>query len=127
MTATATATEAAQDTAREAIKDAKKAARDSSKAASEASDDIQEDLESLREDITRLAQQLGLIVSARGSHAWNRARANVGDVLTDAEKKARKAGDELTDTISESIQERPYTTLAIAAGIGFLACALWRR
>jgi|SRR5579872_1731324 len=127
MTATATATEAARDTLREATKDAKKAVRDSTKAASEASDDIQEDLESLREDIARLAQRLGMIVTSRGNHAWNRAKANVEDVLTDAEKKARKAGNELTDTINESIQERPYTTLAIAAGIGFLACAMWRR
>ena len=62
--------------------------RDSTKAASEASDDIQEDLEELRDDITRLAQQLGMIVSARGTHAWNSARANVEDVLTDAEKKS---------------------------------------
>ncbi len=119
--------DAARDSAREASKDARKAVRESTKAAAEASPDIQADLEELRADITRLAQQLGMVVSTHGSHAWNRAKSNVEDVLSDAEKRARKAGDDLTATINDSIQERPYTTLAIAAAVGFLAHAIWRR
>lgn len=119
--------EAARDAAREASKDAKKAMRDSSKAAADATPDIQGDLEELRADITRLAQQLGMVVTTHGSHAWNRAKSNVEDVLNEAEQRARKAGDDLTATINDSIQERPYTTLAIAAAMGFLAHAIWRR
>jgi len=121
------AAEAVRDTAQDAMKDARKAVRDSTKAASAASDDIQEDLEELRADITRLAQQLGNIATARGMHAWKSARSNVEDVLSDAEKRARKAGDDIDDMINEQLQERPYTTLAITAGIGFLVGAFWRR
>jgi ElaB/YqjD/DUF883 family membrane-anchored ribosome-binding protein len=31
------------------------------------------------------------------------------------------------DAIDESLETRPYTTLAMALGIGFLLGAMWRR
>ena len=46
---------------------------------------------------------------------------------------ARESGDSLHavtdsfgDAIMESIEQRPYTMLAIAAGIGFVLGAIWR-
>ena len=35
--------------------------------------------------------------------------------------------DGMIDAIDESLKTRPYTTLAVALGIGFLFGAMWRR
>ena len=39
----------------------------------------------------------------------------------------REVGDTVVDAIDDSLRKRPYTTLAIAVGIGFLFGAAWRR
>jgi ElaB/YqjD/DUF883 family membrane-anchored ribosome-binding protein len=39
----------------------------------------------------------------------------------------REVGDNMLDAIDESLKKRPYTTLALAVGIGFLFGATWRR
>jgi ElaB/YqjD/DUF883 family membrane-anchored ribosome-binding protein len=120
--------------ARDASKDAKDAAKETKKAAVAGAEDIQEDLEALRDDVSRLTQQIAGILSAKGSKAWARAKSNVGDVIADAQDKGmeamgavREVGDNMVDAIDESLKKRPYTTLAIALGIGFLFGATWRR
>jgi ElaB/YqjD/DUF883 family membrane-anchored ribosome-binding protein len=121
------ATETLRDTVRETAKEARMAARESSKAAAEAAEEIQSDLEALREDVAQLAERLGLIVTAHGGHAWNRTKANVGDTIADAESRVRQVTDDLDEAINGSLQTRPYTMLALAAGLGFLVGANWRR
>jgi ElaB/YqjD/DUF883 family membrane-anchored ribosome-binding protein len=120
--------------ARDAAKDAKDAAKETGKAASAGAKDIQEDLETLRDDVAKLTQQIGGILTAKGNKAWQRARSNVEGVLSDAQDKGmeavdavREVGDNVVDAIDESLKRRPYTTLAIAVGIGFLFGATWRR
>jgi ElaB/YqjD/DUF883 family membrane-anchored ribosome-binding protein len=39
----------------------------------------------------------------------------------------QEVGDRMADVIDESLRTRPYTTLAVALGIGFLFGAMWRR
>ena len=120
-----------RDTMRDTMKEAKDAARDSAKAASAASGDIQADLEALRGDVARLTNQLGDILATRGSAAWSRAKsnikANIEDVVSDASAKGQEAvdavrevSDNMMEAIDESLKRRPYTTLALAFGIGFL-------
>ena len=123
-----------RETVRDTVKDAKEAARESGKAASAASGDIQADLESLRSDVTRLGNQLADIFASRGGAAWSRARSNVEGVMSDVSSKGQEAveavrevGDNVVDAIDESLKTRPYTTLALAVGIGFLFGATWRR
>ena len=123
-----------RETVRETVKDAKDAARESGKAASAASGDIQADLEALRSDVTRLGNQLADIFASRGGAAWSRARTNVEGVMSDVSAKGQEAveavrevGDNMVDAIDESLKKRPYTTLALAAAIGFLFGATWRR
>jgi ElaB/YqjD/DUF883 family membrane-anchored ribosome-binding protein len=122
------------NTARDASKDARDTAGEVGKAASSGSRDIQDDLQSLRDDVAKLTQQLADILSAKSNAAWRRARSNVEGVIADAQETGQEAvdavrevGDNLVDAIDESIQKRPYTTLALAAGIGFLLGAAWRR
>src|SRR5262249_671240 len=133
-----------RETARETARDVKDAARESGKAASAASGDIQADLQALRDDVTRLATQITDIFTAKGNVAWNRAKPDVGGgeraegkgggVVADVGAKGQEAmdavqevGDKVVDAIDESLKTRPYTTLAIALGIGFLFGAMWRR
>jgi ElaB/YqjD/DUF883 family membrane-anchored ribosome-binding protein len=124
----------ASNSVRETAKDAREGLRDVKKAAGEASGDIQEDLAALREDFSRLAEQIADIVASQGSKAWQRARGTVGDAMSDAQDKGREAAsavrevsDNFVDAIDESIATRPYTTLAIVAAVGFLFGATWRR
>ena len=123
-----------RDTVRETARDVKDAARESGKAASAASGDIQADLQALRDDVTRLATQIADIFSAKGNVAWSRAKANVEGVVSDVGAKGQEAidaaqevRDKVIDAIDESLETRPYTTLAVALGIGFLVGAMWRR
>jgi len=67
-----------------------------------------------------------------------RVRAKLTDLLLDykvvnvprshAERDiVREVSGHFVDAIDESIKTRPYTTLAIVAGIAFLFGATWRR
>ena len=120
--------------ARDTVKDAKDAVKEAGRAAAAGGKDIQEDLQSLRDDVTRLTQQLAGVLASKGNKAFQRARTNVEGVISDVQDKGmeavgavREVGDNVVDAIDESLRKRPYTTLAIAAGIGFLFGAMWRR
>lgn len=120
--------------ARDTAKDAREGVREVRSAAREASGDIQSDLQTLRDDFGRLAEQVGDIVADKGNAAWRHARSSVDGVMADAQDKGREAAgavrevsDNVIGTIDESIRERPYATLAIVAGLGFLVGATWRR
>ncbi len=119
---------------KESLKDARDAVRDSDKAASAAASDIQSDLEALRGDVAQLTQQIAAMVTSRGNQAWQKAKSSVEGVISDAEAKGmeavgavREVGDNVVDAIDESLKKRPYTTLALAAAIGFVFGAMWRR
>ncbi len=122
------------NTVRDAAKDVRDAAKETSEAASAGLDDVQSDLKTLQDDVADLAQQLARVVTTRGNAAWHHAKKNVDGMITDAGERGREAidavrdvGDNVVDAIDESIQKRPYTTLAIATGLGFLFGATWRR
>jgi len=138
MTTAATAANNVRDTA----KDAREGVRDLGKAAAAAASDIQKDLQNdlqsdlqaLRDDIARLAEQVGDILAGKGDAAWQRAKSSVDGVIADAQDKGREAvgavrdvSDNFVEAIDESIKNRPYATLAIAAALGFLFGATWRR
>jgi ElaB/YqjD/DUF883 family membrane-anchored ribosome-binding protein len=124
----------ASQNVRDAAKDAREGLRDVKQAANEASGDIQADLQALRDDFARLAEQVGTILGTKGSAAWQQARSSVDDIMAGAQDTGREAvdamrevSDNFVDAIDESIKTRPYTTLAIVAGLGFLFGATWRR
>jgi len=119
---------------REATSEVREGMRDMGRAASAASGDLQKDLQMLRDDFSRLAQQVADIVANRGSTAWQRARSGVDGVMSDAQDKSQEAvdamreiSDKFVEAVDESIKNRPYTTLAIAVGLGFLFGSTWRR
>jgi ElaB/YqjD/DUF883 family membrane-anchored ribosome-binding protein len=119
---------------RETAKDARDGVREVREAANEASGDIQSDLQALRDDFGRLAEQVGDIVADKGNAAWRRARSSVDDAMANAQDTGREAlgamrevSGNFVDAIDESIKERPYTTLALVAGVAFLFGATWHR
>ena len=120
--------------ARETAKEAREGLREVGNAASAASGDIQKDLQALRDDFARLAEQVGDILTDKGNAAWRRARSSVDEAVAGAQDRSREAvdamrevSDNFVDAIDQSIKERPYTTLAMVAGIAFLLGATWRR
>ena len=128
-----TASTASQNV-RDPVKDAREAVREAGKAATESSGTIEHDLKALRDEFARLAEQVADIVANMGNAAWRRAKSSMDDVVSDAQDKGRDAAsavrevsDNFVDAIDESIKRRPYTTLALVAGIAFLFGATWRR
>ena len=119
---------------RDGTSEGREGVRDMGRAAGAASGDLQEDLQMLRDDFSRLAQQVADIVANRGGAAWQRARSSVDGVMSDAQDKSQEAvdamremSDKFVEAVDESIKNRPYTTLAIAVGLGFLFGSTWRR
>lgn len=101
---------------------------------SHAKAEIDREVENLKEDISKLTQQVASLVSTTGGAAYRRAKKNFDGVLSDATGKGQEAVDavkDVTATIGDAVEDavykRPVTTLALAAGIGFLIGAIWRR
>jgi ElaB/YqjD/DUF883 family membrane-anchored ribosome-binding protein len=120
--------------ARDGLKEAREGVREAGDAAAVASGDIQNDLQALRDDFSRLADQVTAILSSKGNAAWQRAKTGVDGVVSDAQSKGQEAvgamrdvSDNFVEAIDQSIKERPYATLAIAAALGFLFGVAWRR
>jgi len=108
--------------------------REGRKAAFESSGDLEKDLQALRDEFRRLAEQVADIVASTGNVAWSRAKSSLDEAVSDAQDKGREAAsavrevsDHFVDAIDESIKTRPYTTLALVAGLAFLFGATWRR
>jgi ElaB/YqjD/DUF883 family membrane-anchored ribosome-binding protein len=84
-------------------------------------------------------------LASKGAAAFRDVKANVQSVIADAGEKGQQAlkyaeqkGQEAMDNVREvrdtlavavdkSVTKRPYTTLALAVGLGFLFGAIWRR
>jgi ElaB/YqjD/DUF883 family membrane-anchored ribosome-binding protein len=95
---------------------------------------IETDVSALQKDMAKLMSQIGDIVAAKGSDAWQHARSNIDDVVSDAKAKGSEAvsavrdvSDNLVNALDESIKRNPYTTLALAVGLGVLFGATWRK
>jgi ElaB/YqjD/DUF883 family membrane-anchored ribosome-binding protein len=106
--------------ARDGVNDAN---GEAGKTAAAAAGNFQDDLAALRDDVARLTQQIA-----------SKAKSNMEGVISEAQDKGmeaidavREVGDNMVDAIDESLKKRPYTTLALALGIGFLFGATWRR
>lgn len=101
-------------------------------------DDLRKDLQSLKDDVARLAGQLSNALAASGEDTFGgvrdrfrRVRDNVGDAVYEAGERSRDAVTEFADTVGSTLEDnvkaRPFSTLALALGLGFLFGALWRR
>lgn len=92
--------------------------------------DLEAELARLREDVARLAEQLG----RTGEHAGAAARRAAAEGAEQLRVKGEAAVDALKSNagdierqITDAVREKPITSLAIAAGIGFFFALLSRR
>jgi ElaB/YqjD/DUF883 family membrane-anchored ribosome-binding protein len=95
----------------------------------------------IRDDITDLTRQMADLVDQTKDEAMaqvktqvRRAKATADSALSDMQDKGRETvdafrdvADTFGDAIDDSLKRRPYATLAIVAGLGFLLGAAWRR
>lgn len=95
-----------------------------------ASMDVEAEIRQLREDIAKLADQLAVT----GRHAQGTARraATAGVEQLRAQGEAaidglRANARDMEEQLTSTVREKPITSLAIAAGIGYLLALLSRR
>lgn len=81
----------------------------------------------MRDDVGKLSQQVVDLLSAKGDAAYKQAKKNFNAKASEAADTVRDMRETISDTIEESVQERPLATLALALGVGFVVGALWRR
>lgn len=100
------------------------------KAGPKTPEDLEAEIERLREDVAKLAKQL----AATGEHSYSAARraATLGVDELKARGEAavntvRTNADDIERQVTEAVREKPITSLAIAAGIGFFLALLSRR
>ena len=99
-------------------------------------DGIEDDLQAMRDDVTRLAQQLAGLLSAADNEALREVKAHMhraqqgldaGDSGLEAVHAVRDTTASAVGALEEVVHKRPFATLAIAIGLGFLFGATWRR
>jgi len=113
----------------------------STKDATATVEDIQRDVQALRDDLAKLAGQMSALLTESGGEALESIKSRVrrmqngldgvGETMTDASERGREAlsevSDHLSEALQESMQEHPLTTIALAVGLGFLFGTAWRR
>jgi ElaB/YqjD/DUF883 family membrane-anchored ribosome-binding protein len=92
--------------------------------------DLQAQIAALKDDIANIAATLAKIGknSARdatrgAASSYEAAKARGEETFEDLRSQAR----ELEEQLAETVRERPLTTLAVAAGVGFLLAMIARR
>jgi ElaB/YqjD/DUF883 family membrane-anchored ribosome-binding protein len=96
-------------------------------------------LENLRQDVGSLADELSTLLSDKSDMASSdvkqrvqKIREDIEGVMTETTSKGRELIEQanldgLTDSISNTVRERPFTMLAIAAGLGMVVASQMRR
>lgn len=103
----------------------------SSKNSAHAVEDIQRDVQALRKDLSLLLQQMSGLVEQGGSDAAgavreqiNRMKKGLDDAASEAAERGAEAfngiSERVTEGLEEAVQKHPISTVAIAAGLGYL-------
>ena len=97
---------------------------------SRANSDLEADIRQLRADIEKLTKQL----AKTGEHGYGTARRAAAEGVEQLRAQGEAAFDSLRGNakdieaqIAANVREKPITSLAIAAGVGFLFALLARR
>lgn len=95
-----------------------------------ATPDLEADIKQLREDIDKLAK----LLAKTGEHGVGTARRAANEGVEQLRAQGEVAMDslrsnarDLEEQVIANVREKPVTSLAIAAGVGFLFALLSRR
>lgn len=96
----------------------------------DAARDLEEDIRQLREDVSQLTEH----IRQTGGHSASAARHAASESVEQMRKQGKAAmkslksnANDFEHELAETLRERPVTSLAIAAGVGFLLAVMWRR
>jgi ElaB/YqjD/DUF883 family membrane-anchored ribosome-binding protein len=100
-------------------------------------DDLAADIEQLKADIAQLTEQLRLTAEQlrqTGEHSYGAARRAASEGVDQLRAQGEAALDalranasDLEEQLTDKVREKPLTSLAIAAGVGYLFALLARR
>jgi len=93
-------------------------------------EDLQADIARLKDDIATLTKQLAATGEQSMKTARRAASEGVEQLRTQGEATLadiRSGAKDLEAQISDAVREKPVTSLAIAAGVGFLFALFTRR
>jgi ElaB/YqjD/DUF883 family membrane-anchored ribosome-binding protein len=92
--------------------------------------ELESDIQQLRADIEKLTKQL----AATGQHGYGTAKRAAAEGVEQLRVQGEAAFDslrsnarDLEDQVIANVREKPVTSLAIAAGLGFLFAVMSRR
>jgi ElaB/YqjD/DUF883 family membrane-anchored ribosome-binding protein len=102
---------------------------------------LQKDVDAVKDDISKLAEQLSDALDAftntarkQSRRGIKRARSNLDSMMSDAADKgnaalaaAQDAAGTLEETVEDAIVQRPLAAMGLAVGLGFLIGVTWRR
>ena len=93
-------------------------------------EDLAADIEQLKADIAKLTE----LLQETGQHSYGAARRAATEGVEQLRAKGEEAienlkasANDFEQQISDSVREKPLTSLAIAAGVGYLFALLARR
>jgi ElaB/YqjD/DUF883 family membrane-anchored ribosome-binding protein len=104
-------------------------------------DRLQKDVDAVKDDISKLADQLSDALDAftatarkQSRRGYKQTRSNLEAMMSDATEKgnaaltaAQDAAVNLEDTVEDAIVQRPLAAMGLAVGLGFLIGVTWRR
>jgi ElaB/YqjD/DUF883 family membrane-anchored ribosome-binding protein len=92
--------------------------------------DLKKDVEALRADLDALRSDLGQILGTLKSKSGNRAEAEIDAIRKRIERVAgdiQSGGRETARAVGEQIEERPFTSIAMAFAVGLVLGRLFDR
>lgn len=92
--------------------------------------DVEAEIALLREDIARLAKEISQIGGRSVNTAKRAASQGVEQLKARGEAKyedLRGSAEDIEAEVSRRVREKPLTSLAMAAGVGFLFALIARR
>lgn len=97
-------------------------------------DRLAKDVSKVRSNIADLTDHITEAVSALGDTARRQARRGYHEAVDDLSERsgammdaAQDAATSLEDRLEDVITERPFATVGLALGLGFLIGVMWRR
>lgn len=93
-------------------------------------EDLESEIGQLRADISQLSETLQKIVSAEVDTTKARVRAGLDSAARSAARKAGEARarfDESAEELEGLVRDRPFASLAVALGVGFVVGTILRR
>ncbi len=97
------------------------------KKASVTVESLQEDFSAMRDDLGKLGQQVVDLAAAKAAATYKKVKKHFNATTGEATDAVREVRDNFAGALDDSLAERPYTTLMVALGVGFVMGAMWRR